>query len=307
MIPTWQPHPEHLERAIRSVLEQPHADSEIQIELVDDCSVGFDPFAFLDRFPKGRISAYRQASRLGLAGNWNSCLARARGRWVHLLHQDDFVLAGFYEALRKGIKQAPSAGAAFCESYFTDDQDFRWAPRLIRATDPGILDDWLQHVFVRLSIQCSAIIVRRDVYETVGGFDAGFGYALDWDMWKRVAVRYPIWYHPIPLSCYRMHTASETARQRATGSHIRELFRSIDHSASLLPPAIAGRTIRRARFHYTVFAIENAFFMIRSERSWSSAVCFVRIARRATSAAVVLAALMKFVVRAGLRAVRLMT
>ena len=302
MIPTWRPVPEYLERAIRSVLDQLESSRRIQLEIVDDCSPDFDPSAFAARFGHGAVSFHRHDRRLGLAGNWNACLARATGHWVHLLHQDDFVLPGFYQALLRGIDHHPYVAAAFCASYFADANGAGWAPSLLPMNGPGILDDCFRHVFVRLSIQCSAMIVRRDVYETLGGFDAGFSYALDWDMWKRVAVRYPIWYDPQPLACYRMHAASETSRQRLAGTHLVEVFKSINHSATYLPQPVAARITRRARAHYAVFAVESALDLIRATGAWGPALHHLNIARRESSSAAVIAALAKVTIRGGFRA-----
>jgi GT2 family glycosyltransferase len=302
MIPTWRPHPAYLECAIRSVLAQLEAGQKIQLALIDDCSTDFDPHTFVERFDAGAVSVHRHARHLGLAGNWNACLAEARGRWVHLLHQDDFILPGFYKELLRGIDHEPKVSAAFCASHLADDTGIRWTPRLVPMATPGILDDWLRHVFVRLSIQCSAIVVRREVYEALGGFDPDFSYALDWDMWKRIAAQYPIWYHPEPLACYRMHPASETARQRQGGNHLAEIFRSIDRSGALLPPVVAARVARRARSHYAVFAIENALAVIRSARDLKAALRHLRIARQGSSIWALIAALVRMAVRGGVRA-----
>jgi hypothetical protein len=164
-----------------------------------------------------------------------------------------------------------------------------------------VLDDWQRHVFEQLSIQCSAMVVRRDVYATLGGFSSEFRYALDWDMWKRIAVCFPIWYHPEPLACYRMHTASETARQRADGTHLEEIFQSIDHSASLLPPGVADQVTRRARSHYAIFAAESALTVLRSGGSWADAARQLRIGRDATSTAEIVAAAARAIARSALR------
>jgi hypothetical protein len=145
------------------------------------------------------------------------------------------------------------------------------------------------------------MVVRRDVYATLGGFSSEFRYALDWDMWKRIAVRYPIWYHPEPLACYRMHTASETARQRADGTHLEEIFRSIDRSAALLPPDVADRVTRRARSHYAVFAAESALTVLRSGGAWDDAARQLRIGRDATSNAEIVVAGARAVARSALR------
>jgi hypothetical protein len=301
MIPTWNPDPAYLECAIRSVLSQLDVGPEVEVAIVDDCSTRFAPQAFLEKLGIEGVAVHRDDVHRGLAGTWNACLTKARGRWVHLLHQDDYVLPGFYRALRYGIARDPTVAAAFCASRFVDASGVGWVPHAKRDVAPGVLEDWLRHVFEQLSVQCSAIIVRRDVYETLGGFDPEFRYALDWDMWKRIAVRHPIWFHPEPLACYRMHEASETARQRPDGTHLEEIFRSIDHSATLLPADVAETVTQRAHTHYAVFAAESALAVLRSGGSWSTAIRQLRIARDATSTVDVVAAIARVAARSTVR------
>jgi hypothetical protein len=41
--------------------------------------------------------------------------------WVHILHQDDFVLPGFYDVLPKGAERS-AAGAIFCRYAATNSK-----------------------------------------------------------------------------------------------------------------------------------------------------------------------------------------
>lgn len=301
MIPTWRPDPGFLETAVESVLSQLSPTQASQIELVDDGSPDFDVEAFARRFGPNRVAWHRNERRLGLAGNWNTCIARARYPWVHLLHQDDFILDGFYEAILNGIKKALDAAAVFTASYFVDSRGVGWAPRLVPMNDPGILEDWLEHIFVNLSIQCSAIVVRSDVYKDLGGFESGLPYTLDWNMWKRIAVHRRIWFEPRPLACFRKHSGSETGRQRPSGEHVMEIFCSIDRSRDLLPHDMADRTVRRARRHYAMFTAEEAMAVARSSGGLRKAFGLLNVARRQTSSATTVAALTKAMARACVR------
>lgn len=47
------------------------------------------------------------------------------------------------------------------------------------------------------------MVVRRDVYEQLGGFCPQAKSAFDWEMWKRIAVNYPVWYEPQTLVCFK--------------------------------------------------------------------------------------------------------
>ena len=303
MIPTWRPDLAHLERAVASVVAPlARDDADVEVVLVDDASPDFDPQAFARRFAAAPVAVHRAERHRGIAGNWNACLALARGRWVHLLHQDDWVLPGFYAAL--GAARAdPRVAAAFCAARYVEPDGREWTPRLVPMTAPGVLADWQTHVFARLAIQCSAIVVRRDVYETLGGFDPALHYALDWDMWRRIAARHPIWFHPEPLAAYRKHPGSETARQEADGRHLVEMFDGIARSARLLPAADAPGVVRRARFHAAVFAVERALALARAARV-GAARRQLAAARRGSSRATLAAAIGAVALRGGLRLVR---
>jgi hypothetical protein len=304
MIPTYCPRVDYLRQALTSVLEQLGTDGAAQIEVVDDASPDFAPPAFLQELGVPGVSWHQNERRLGLAQNWNMCLARARGLWVHLLHQDDLVLPGFYDTMRAATQSAPEIGATFCNTYFTDRRGNRHSYPLIDQREGGILTDWQQHVFVQLAIQTPSIVVRRDVYETLGGFDDDFSYITDWDMWKRLVVRYPIWYEPRPLALYRMHPASQTARLRGSGRDIAEVATSIERSASLLPPEVRTKVVRRACRAYSIFAVENAFEAIFHDHAPATARVQLTEARRLSSAAGIARALGVVALRVLVRSAR---
>ncbi len=302
MIPTWEPDLGFLRQAVESVLAARPSDADVEVVLVDDASPGFDVAAFARECSAGAVRAIRGGEHRGLAANWNACLAAARGHVVHLLHQDDFVRPGFYAAVRRGLAADAGVGAAYTASLLCGADGRGWAPRLVPMTTPGVLVDWPRHVFARLSIQCSAIVVRRAVYETLGGFDGAYRYALDWDMWRRIAARHPIWFHPDVLAAYRMHPRSESARQQATGDHLVEIFRSIERSASLLPPEVAPRVLRAARFHYATYAVESALAVRKATGRTADARRHLAIARNATGTSTLAAALAAVAARSVIRA-----
>jgi glycosyltransferase involved in cell wall biosynthesis len=92
MIPTWEPDVALLQATIRSVLAEEL--TQAQIEIVDDGSRRFDPSSFVGALGDGRVRSSRHDNR-GIGGAWNECLLRARGEWIHVLHQDDVVRPGF--------------------------------------------------------------------------------------------------------------------------------------------------------------------------------------------------------------------
>jgi GT2 family glycosyltransferase len=178
---------------------------------------------------------------------------------VHLLHGDDAVREGFYETMARPFEQRPEIGAAFCRYIAIDEHD-RWqvVSRLEQRTG-GVLDGWLEKLAVGQRLQTPSMVVRRDVYEQVGGFDARLSWTEDWEMWVRIAAGYPVWYEPEPLALYRIHSSSSSGRLTKTAESIRDTRRAIElirsHTAAEDQERLAGEAqhelaltaLRRAR------------------------------------------------------------
>src|SRR6266480_6472474 len=106
MIPTYNPRADYLEESLHSVLQQDPGPEQMQIEVIDDCSMDNTSSELVCRVGAGRVAFHAEPQNRGLANTWNRCIERARGNWVHILHQDDIVLPGFYDQLRKGAERS---------------------------------------------------------------------------------------------------------------------------------------------------------------------------------------------------------
>src|SRR5437879_1253487 len=98
MIPTYN-RLTYLEQALRSALDQDPGPEQMQIGVVDNCSTEVDTEAFIRKIAGDRIEFYRNPQNVGTYLNCNQCIVHARGQWVHILHDDDAVLPGFYREL----------------------------------------------------------------------------------------------------------------------------------------------------------------------------------------------------------------
>ena len=222
MIPTYNPRADYLEETLRSVLQQDPGPDQMQIEVVDDCSRDDTASEITRRVGAGRVTFHSEAQNRGLANAWNRCIERAQGHWVHILHQDDIVLPGFYDRLRKAV-DCSDAGAIFCRyAYVNSNGHWIWLSELQRES-PGLLDDWHASITAESLIQCAAIAVRRRVYEQLGGFFPHFHYVADWEMWQRIASQFAFWFEPSILACYRLHPNSATSRLRLDAADAREV------------------------------------------------------------------------------------
>ena len=236
---------QYLRETLASVLAQDPGPDRMQIEVVDDASSD-DPRGVVDELGRGRVGFFRQPTNVGHVANFNVCLERSRGRLVHLLHGDDCVRDGFYAAMERLLEREVEAGAAFCR-YVAIDEAGRWG-NLAQLEQPeaGVIGGWLERIAVGQRLQTPCMVVRREVYEAVGGFDRRGGFAEDWEMWVRIAARYPVAYLPEPLALYRVHPVSRTGRFLRTGENVRDLRRVIEINREHLPPEQADALTRRA-------------------------------------------------------------
>lgn len=202
-----------LKACLDSVLAQDKGPDWAEIVVVDDASDTDRAREIVDEYG-GRVRYERNRETLGLVGNHNHCIELARGECVHLLHQDDTVEPGFYDAVLDPMVADERLVAAFTHNRFIDA-----AGNSMGASDPprpqqGVLVDWHIRLSLEIRIQFPCIVVRRSTYAAVGGFYPGRRFSFDWDLWNRVAASGPVWYDPRPLANFRVHPDSATYRFR---------------------------------------------------------------------------------------------
>jgi len=259
MIPTYDC-ARYLRETLESVLAQDPGPDAMQIEVVDDGSRD-DPAAVVATVGRGRVGFFAQRANVGHTRNFHTCLARARGRLVHLLHGDDYVLDGFYARLGAALAARPDLGAAFCRHVYLDARGGRDVPPP-EQHQSGVLADGLVRLAGEQRIMTPAIVVRRDVYEALGAFDDRLVCSEDWEMWVRIAAHYPVWYEPEALAVYRMHDDSNTGRHVRSGEDMRYTAMAIDMFETYLPRDAAAAVAGRARETYALAALDTADRML---------------------------------------------
>ena len=187
-----------VEEAIRSVLAQTHDAFEFII--VDDGSTDRTP-AIVSALPDDRIRVLRNDTNLGLTVSLNRGLAEARGEFLARLDADDIAeptrLARQIRFLREN--RAVAMVGSGCR--IIDERG-----RVLRKESQPENHDVLRWVMAFLCpFYHSAVTWRRSlVADRVGAYDESFRYAMDYDLWVRIADRLPVANLPSPLVRYRM-------------------------------------------------------------------------------------------------------
>ncbi|MGH9121673.1 MAG: glycosyltransferase family 2 protein, partial [Acidimicrobiales bacterium] len=222
VVPVYDPPPEALAEAVRSVRAQTFERWELI--LVDDGSKDPSVRAALARAAASdpRVHLVRRQENGGVVAASNHALAEANGAFVALLDHDDLLEP---EALQRCASAILSSGAEEVDYLYTDEtriypdgsialQKPDWSPERLRA----------QMYTGHLSV------LRRELVERVGGFRPGFDGSQDYDLVLRVTERARKVVHvPEVLYQWRLLTTSVgqvgapevfAAARRALGDHL---------------------------------------------------------------------------------------
>lgn len=187
-----------VQQAIGSVLAQSFADFEILV--VDDGSTD-DTAAAVRAVNDPRVRLLAQPNA-GAAAARNAGIASAIGEWVAFLDADDLWLPNKLELQLSRMRAVPACMASLTGAYFVDGE-----LRLLKvrrcAPTKQLLLRFLR--FQNLPAVASSWVVKRDLFDRIGGFDTKLAMIEDWDLSIRLA-RYA---NPIcieqPLTVCRLH------------------------------------------------------------------------------------------------------
>ncbi|GAC1372832.1 MAG: glycosyltransferase [Hymenobacter sp.] len=210
--------PALLARALRSI-GLPELPPEVEI-LVSDNAPADEPEAetiaraLLANCPRTQWRYDRNPSGGTVLSNTSHCLARARGEYLYVLHDDDYLLPdGLALLLRelhlvRGRRQVVLFGVQLVDL----------EQRLLRHQDvgrPGYLAPAaaLQRILTNSSmVRMPAIVASRRAYAEHGPLDEEQEGTFDTDTWAHFFGRYGVWLVGQRLAAYTIHEGALTSR-----------------------------------------------------------------------------------------------
>jgi glycosyltransferase involved in cell wall biosynthesis len=205
----------HLTESLQSILAQ--KGPEFDLVISDDRSN--DQTLDLVRTVAGdRARVDVNSERLGLAGNWNRCVALAQTPVVAIFHQDDVMMPGHLSAHQANFAAFEDVGLVASASLVIDERGQAVPETVVergglgplsRVFGPGKLAEAMAG---GNPLRCSAVTIRVAAFDHVGGFDPSYHYVLDWDFWMRLSREWRVAWLVQPTVQVRWHQASETHR-----------------------------------------------------------------------------------------------
>jgi glycosyltransferase involved in cell wall biosynthesis len=179
-----------LGEAIDSVLAQDFFDLELIV--IDDGSTD-DTQRLLDGY-QGAIAPIFQPNR-GVSAARNAGVAASRGSLVAFLDSDDLWLPGKLSAQVAFFRKHPQA--LICQTEET------WVRRGVRVNPKRRHRKPSGPIFLRSLELClvspSAVMMRRELFDAMGGFDETLPSCEDYDLWLRIGCNTPVYLIDAPL------------------------------------------------------------------------------------------------------------
>ncbi len=182
VIPTYN-RAKLLGETLESVFAQSIPCAEVIV--VDDGSIDGTPDVVR---PWARRLTYVRQENLGVAAARNHGLRRSKCEWVTFLDSDDLWTRDKVSADRAAWRRFPEAQVLFGGKRVLRGQS------LGSARTPELPADALPALALENLLSPGAVTARRSCLLSVGGFDEGrvLGPSADWDLWVRLAARYPL-------------------------------------------------------------------------------------------------------------------
>jgi glycosyltransferase involved in cell wall biosynthesis len=192
-------------RAIQSALQQhlPSPDS-IEVIVVDDEST--DSTADVVQSFAGVRYLWQPNRREGAARNAGA--AQASGTYLAFLDSDDFWLPGKLAADVTRFERHDHPALVYSRAINVDvhDRPESGKPRALAVHEGDVFWALARESFVPMS----SVNVRAEAFRACGGFveDPVLSGTADWELWLRMAARWPVGFVDQTATCIRVHAES---------------------------------------------------------------------------------------------------
>lgn len=205
----------YLSAAIESALRQSYANLELVI--VDDCSSDGSVSVIEHYLSDGRVRFVRNEQNGGVAASRNRALTMAKGELIAFLDQDDIWLPHKLEYQVAAIQAHPEVGLMHARYARIDPQGellpaYRELPaeQFDNPDSPIEVRDVFAEIFISNDIQPLTTIIPREVLDDVGPFDASLPGVDDYELWLRIALRYPVGHLQTIVGYWRAHPGQQS-------------------------------------------------------------------------------------------------
>lgn len=217
----------YLEECLLSILSQSYKNIEVLV--VDDGSKD-NSLKLVKQLQEkdNRIRLVINGTNLGLVGNWQKCIALAKGKWVKFLFQDDVMQPDCVEKMLTACLEnkvpvsvcsrefiiepsAPFFLTNYIINYLFKLETKFTSPSKINASDFAELA--VNRLFLNFIGEPIVLFFHKDIIKKVGNYNKDLVQLVDYEFALRVCLNYEIFFIPEDLVKFRVHSSSASSNQ----------------------------------------------------------------------------------------------
>jgi len=194
-------------KAIESALTQSYQNIEVLV--VDNASEDAIELV-IAAYHDPRLKFFKNDRNLGLFGNFNRCVELSKGDYIHILHSDDYIDSHFTQKCVEFLEANSNVAMTFTSVQAISDVD--QSSIKIHSQDQVLQapEGFKEILRSRNLISCPSVMIRKEVYNSVGLYSLEYPYSGDFYQWLRIAKRFDIAYVAGATLFYRQGTHSES-------------------------------------------------------------------------------------------------
>jgi glycosyltransferase involved in cell wall biosynthesis len=194
---------DYLEETILSVLEQDYENLEY---IVVDGGSTDGSIEIIQQYAS-QITSWVSETDMGQTDAINKGFSIASGDIFAWLNSDDTYRPGAILEAVNFLREHPEVGMMYGRAYYVDEQG---SPV---ARYPAGLTSYQGLRRGVTTIPQQTMFFRSTLWEMVGPLDPSFFYAMDYDLWVRIASVTHLAFHPVLMANFRLHGDSKSLTQ----------------------------------------------------------------------------------------------
>lgn len=231
-------HAAYLRQRMESILSQTYKN--IEVLLLDDASTD-EGRSMIRHYESSypEVQAFMNSENSGNPFHqWKKGIERSNGAFIWIAESDDFASSTLISCLLNPLLDDPSLGISYCGTSRVCENGTPLEEGTWMEKNSNLRARWqsnfknsgreeCRHYLIRGNTlpNASAVLFRKEAYESSGGLDLTYRYAGDWLLWSKILSVSDIAFHAERLNFQRVHKKSVTQRSFLDPAHFLEYHR----------------------------------------------------------------------------------
>jgi glycosyltransferase involved in cell wall biosynthesis len=190
----------YIEKTIQSVLAQDYP--QIEYRIIDGGST--DSTVEVIKKYENRLAGWVSEKDHGQTDAINKGFGQAQGDILAWINSDDTYEPGAVRAAVTYLQEHPDVGMVYADCNYINEAGDVIGKFNAAQTNSRLLRRGYTH------IPQQTMFFRAELWKQVGPLDPSFYFAMDYDLWTRIAARTKLKYIPQTWANFRLHTSGKT-------------------------------------------------------------------------------------------------